>query len=178
MAAFISEAELKSYIGYTLDTGKATLCMDAACDLIRNATGQKFEAGEETIVLDGTGTDAVVLPQVPVEAVTEAKNDGEAVTDFMLTGAGLLLRKSPNTWSPGRQKVQVKYAFGYAEIPADLKLLAITIAARVYQQGIVTAETVGMSQVTYATDSLSLTAGEKNILSRYKTVRPDSATVA
>jgi hypothetical protein len=175
MTAFITKPELEAYIGYQADATKATMVIDAACDLIRNSTGQRFEAGEETILLDGTGTDAIVLPQVPVEAVTEVMNDEEAVTDFMLSGAGLLLRKFPQTWSPGRQRVKVKYSFGYATVPADLKLLAVTIAARVYQQGIVMQETVGMTQVTYATDSLSLTAGEKNILSRYKTIRPDSA---
>jgi hypothetical protein len=167
MEAFITAADLESYLGYEVDSDKATLSIDAACGLIRLVTSQDFEAGEATVLLDGSGTDALLLPNVPVEAVTEVKLAGEAVTEYLVASAGMLLRKSPGIWTEGRGNVEVKYTFGYAQVPAEIRMLALTLAARSYVQGIVTVAQVGMTNTTFATDALSMTDGEKGIAKRY-----------
>jgi hypothetical protein len=177
MSPFITTADLKSFLGYEVESDKATAAVEASCDLIRNSTGQTFEAGEATVLMDGTGTDAVLLPQVPVKAVSAVKLQGEVVTDFMISGSGLLLRTSPGVWTEGRQAVEVTYSYGYESVPPELKMLALTISARVYVQGIVTVAQVGMTNTTFATDALTLTAGEKDIISRHRPKRQDARIV-
>jgi hypothetical protein len=177
MAAFISKAELESFLGYAVDTDKATLTVDAACDFIRNHTGQDFATGSQTVLLDGTGLDTVLLPQVPVGTVSSVKLNGEVVTEYGISGSGMLLRTFPGVWTAGRQAVEVTYTYGYSEVPAEINMLALTIAARIYVQGLVTVAQVGLTNTTFATDALSLTEGEKNILSRYRVKRQDARVV-
>jgi hypothetical protein len=180
-APFISEDDLGTYLGYELVEDKATLCVEGACDLVRNRTGQAFdEVKEETITLDGSGTDAVVLPQLPVTEVIAVTDDETELEDFRLTQAGILQRTDAGVWTRGRGKVEVTYSYGYTAetVPREVRVLALTLAARLYQQGIVASETVGATSVTYSTDSLTLTAGEKAILKRYRVRHQDVAKVA
>lgn len=178
--SFISIPDLAAYLGYSItsEDPKGLLCVDGACELIRTLTGQKFTLAEdETILLDGTGTDTVLLPQYPALSVSAVSLEGEAVEDFMRTDSGLLRLPYPKVWTSGRQKVEVTYSHGYSEAPRDIRMLAVTIAARLYAQGIVSAETVGMAQVTYPTDSLTLTAGEMAIIKRYRIIKQDATVV-
>jgi hypothetical protein len=186
MKAFITSTELKDRLGYELVSANATLCVDGACALIRSATGQSFShIEEEVIALDGSGTDVVLLPQLPVEEVKAVKVNGEAVEDWRFYDkSGILARVttapvSCATWPKGRQNVEVTYSYGYeqTDVPAEVRLLALTIAARLYQQGIVASETVGTTQVTYSTDSLTFTKGEQAIIDRYRFIRRDSTQI-
>jgi hypothetical protein len=180
MAAFITNSDLKAFMGYpSLEEDKADLATDSACDLIRGATGQSFaQVDGETVVLDGTGTDALLLPQLPVWEVTAVAVDGEELEaeDYNFTGAGLLLRLDADVWTLGRQMVEVTYSYGVETVPAEIRALALTVATRLYQQGTAVSATVGASSVTFATDALSFTEGEKAIVRRYKLTRQDSLT--
>ena len=42
---------------------------DAACDMVRTLAEQTFNDGTTTLTVDGTGTDAIVLPELPVNTV-------------------------------------------------------------------------------------------------------------
>jgi hypothetical protein len=182
-APFVSRTDLSQYRDEDLTTSdKALICVDAACDTVRTITGQTFNLVEdEEIVLDGTGTDALILPQRPVVEVTEvSENDEELVVDddFKLNGNGILLRMPTasddygwirNTWRCGRGNVAITYSHGYEaeDLPRDIRIVALLIASRLYTQSSeVTFESLGAYSVRYGRMAMDLTPTEKAILYR------------
>jgi hypothetical protein len=172
---FITPADLVGYIGRggTTDPG-IVLAVNAACDMCRIHAEQTF-----TSVLDGTGTDALLLPEHPVTQAGTVIVDGEEVADYVLTDNGILIRKmeeapfSTLTWPQGRQNVTVVYDYGYpdADMPQDLKMVALAIASRLVLQGPAIQETVGENSMRFAVASTDLTSGEAAILRKYKRTR-------
>ena len=108
-----------------------------------------FNAGTSTILLDGTGTDALLLPEIPVSAAGTVLVAGGTVTDYVLNGNGILFRKQTGTdvdyteallpirWPTGRQNIQVTYSHGYesADLPRSVRMVALAVAARLVVQG-------------------------------------------
>src|SRR5689334_15369184 len=93
---FISAQDIVDYLGRgnTSDPGML-IALDAACDTVRTFAEQDFnQVIGGTVVLDGTGTDALVLPGRPVSAAGTVSVNGTAITDYMLSGNGLLFRGS------------------------------------------------------------------------------------
>src|SRR5688500_4621763 len=90
---FISVSDLSSYIGrdVSADAG-ATIAVDAACEAVRNECGQEINRGTTTFTLDGTGTDALLIPQRPVNAAGTVLVNGGTVTDYVLNSNGILFR--------------------------------------------------------------------------------------
>lgn len=183
---FISVQDLEDYLGreVTADPG-ALIAVDAACDMCRTVSEQTFNAGTATVTLDGTGTDALLLPQRPANTVGTVVVSGGTVTDYVLKDNGVLVRKLPVTaaidywsevpyptavWPAGRQNVEVTYTHGYAsaDIPRDVAMVALAIASRLVVQGPASFETVGDSSVRYAVANTDLTNGEKAILTKYR----------
>jgi hypothetical protein len=91
---FITLTDLSDYLGrdVSADDG-AVIALDAACDICRDIAEQNFNAGTATFVLDGTGTDSILLPQLPVVSVSGHVN-GTAITDYTLNSNGILFRGS------------------------------------------------------------------------------------
>lgn len=186
---FISRQDLTDYLGrdVTADDG-ALIAIDAACEICRSLTEQSFNEATDTITLDGTGTDALLLPELPVSNAGTVTVSGGTVTDYVLKDDGLLIRKYPDpvtvdywsderpptvVWPAGRQNVEVTYDHGYADedLPRDVRLVALSIASRLVVQGVASQETVGETSVRYGTNATDLTAGEKAILRKYKRSR-------
>lgn len=163
----------------------ATVAVDAACDVCRIACGQDFnEVTNDVIVLDGTNSDALILPQIPVSEVSEVVVGDDTLVvddDYKLTGNGILVRTWPMRWRWGRQNIRVTYTRGYPddELPRDVRVVALALAKRIYQaasSGSVRSETIGAYSVTYATgaeqiQSADLTKGERFILYKYRRPR-------
>jgi hypothetical protein len=104
--------------------------------------------------------------------------NGGTVTDYMLTADGRLLRGSAVSstctlpvWPMGRQNVQVTYEYGYTEVPRDVRMVALQIAARIVVQGVTVRETQGDLSVDYATAATDLNANELRILRKYRKAR-------
>lgn len=166
---------------------QAVLALDSAEALIRTYCDQSFDLIEDDIVLlDGTGSRSLLLPQLPIIAVTSVstfdEDDTETELDpseYVVTEAnGILWRKSHrDVWSRGIANVSVTYDHGYAELPPDLLTEAIfPIAARGLASnagGEIQREDIGTYSVTYA-DSTSgggLQDGERLVLDRYRQQR-------
>lgn len=177
---FISRDDLTDYLGrdVTNDDGAIIAC-DAACDAIRTLTEQEINRATSTITLNGTGTDALVLPQFPVNSAGTVVVSGGTVTDWALSDDGILFRKAatngdastPNlVWPAGRQNVTVTYDHGYDDndIPRDLRFCALSFASRVITQGPALREQSGQQAVTYAVASTDFTNGELIILRKFK----------
>jgi hypothetical protein len=187
--SFIDTQDLSDYIGRDVtDDDGAVICVDSAIEMVRTLTEQDFSPLTDTIALDGTGTDTLLLPQLPVSgAGTVVVNGGTLTTsDYVATADGHLIRTGGTAiwttwlrgdyptpyWPPGRRNVTVTYDHGYAgTVPADVRAVALNIASRMITQGGASFESVGQVSKRYAVASTDLTNGEKAILRRHRVAR-------
>lgn len=186
MTDFLTVSEVSDYLGRDLSADDAApLVVSMACETVRTITEQDFtETVGGTAVLDGSGTDVVILPQRPVSAAGTVVVNGETLEadDYGVTEEGLLIRTagtatwstwttSPTSyWPQGRQNITVTYDYGYSggTPPSDVRMVAMMIASRLLTQGVAQSEQVGQVNARYAVASTDLTAGEKAILRKYK----------
>jgi len=175
---FISVAELGDYLGQDLtDDEAAAIAVAGASDICRTIAEQRFDyVTDEIIELDGSGTDALLLPELPVESVSAVLIDEESVNGWVLAAAGrlgTLYRRS--RWPRGRQNVAVTYTHGYPpeEFPEDVRMVALTIASRLFnQRGPVEFESIGAYSVRYATQTQApASALEMAILRKYRRIK-------
>lgn len=186
--SFISQQDLEDRLGRNLQADAGALfAIDAACDVVRTVTEQTFnQTVGGTAVLDGSGTDALLLPELPVSAAGTVLVNGTAVTDYVLDSNGVLYRRGPlsgagtttteeipRVWPSGRQNITVTYDHGYpvADVPPSVREVALSLASRLIVQGVATEETVGDVRVKYAGAATDLTAGERMILRKYRSHR-------
>ena len=95
---FIDPEDLSDYIGIDVsaDAG-ALIAIDAACDICRDVADQSFNQGTATLTLDGTGTDFLPLPRLPVVNAGTVNVGGTVVTDYAVDyERGALIRKLPD----------------------------------------------------------------------------------
>lgn len=176
---FISTQDIVDYLGRggTADPGMI-IAADAACDTVRTIAERSFNQATSTVTLDGTGTDAILLPELPVTAAGTVTVNGGTITDYVLNGNGVLLRGTAGpypriVWPAGRQNVRVTYDHGYAtvDLPRDVRMVALSIASRLVLQGPAMEESVGPTRIKYAAASTDLTNGELRILQKYRQTR-------
>jgi hypothetical protein len=182
---FISEDDLSDILGrdVTDDLG-ATIAVDAACDICRDVAEQTFNRGTSTFTLNGSGTDALMLPEMPVNSISSVVVNGGTVTNYRLAENGILYRGTisagasteydtnviPSVWPSGRQNVSVTYDHGYADadIPRSVRMVALSLAQRIVTQGPAVEESQGDLRVKYAGPAMDLTKGEERILRKHK----------
>jgi hypothetical protein len=172
VAAFITATELSSFLGRDVTTDDGVdLAIDGACATCETVADQTFGETNETVTLDGSGTDAMVLPGVPVSRVSSVTVAGTATTEFVAdTRRGMLVKQS-GLWPRGRMNVVVRYTHGYrsTDVPDDVRMVALNLAGRLLVQGPknAMAETNGDVQIRYAVAATDLTANELRILRRH-----------
>jgi hypothetical protein len=164
---------------------QAILALSNAEALVRTYCDQSFDLEEDDIVLlDGTGTRSLLLPQLPAIGVTSVSTfDDDDIetqldpTDYVLAGDnGILWRTHRDAWPRGIQNISVTYDHGFETLPSDLLNAIMVIASRGLSSsagGEVQAEAIGTYSVTYA-DSTSgggLQDGERLVLDRYRQQR-------
>lgn len=177
---FISRQDLSDYIGrdVTSDDG-ALIAIDSACEMVRTFTEQQLDAVTGgTAILDGSGTDTLLLPELPVNAAGTVLVNGTAITDYTLSGNGVLTRGSAGyrnwshgdlyVWPTGRQNIRVTYDHGWSSVPEDLRLVALSIATRLVVQGPASYEVMGQQQIRYGVNSTDLTNGERALIQKYR----------
>jgi hypothetical protein len=176
-APFITVQDVSDLLGRDLTTDDgATIAIEAACDICRTESGQLFTTLTETITLDGTGTDAILLPERPANTAGTVLVNGTAEANYRLNGNGVLLRGTAGSdprpvWPAGRQNITVTYSHGYGTVPADVRMVALQSASRMVIQGAATEEQIGDVRVKYAAPAADLTPGELRILGRYRQIR-------
>lgn len=188
---FATESELESYTGTSVATDRARLLLDMASAAIRAYTNQTISQATTTAILPGTFTDAMVLPERPVTAITLVKIGDTTLTvdtDYVWDGAHTLYRGTKvdgvlsvngpdyliNGWGdwggPGAQ-VTVTYTHGLANIPNDVKGVCLALCARsLASPDGVNSESVGTYSVSYSRTggAVSLLTEEKALLNRYR----------
>jgi hypothetical protein len=173
--SFISTTELGSYLRRDVSAEElATIATDAACAVVRTYTRQTLTATDgDTVsyVLRGTAS-SLLLPGLPVLAIDEVRIDDEVTLDWRVEENGIVsLTDLPS--SSAERIVEVDYSHGYDPVPDDLRLVALTVAARIYEQGTARQESTGSSSITFSVAaSTDLSSGEKAIVEKYRVIRP------
>jgi hypothetical protein len=183
---FPTVSDLEDYLGVELTASQVIraqglLAMSAA--VVRNYTGQTFDLVEDdVIVLDGSYTDTLYLPQLPVTAVASVTVNGEAVVeddDWTFTAAGRLRRVGSYGafyyWGVSPALVTVTYSHGYETLPEDVKLVVLAAATRSWANPTgETSESIGSYSHSWSTATaeqgagIYLTDAEMSLLNRYR----------
>jgi hypothetical protein len=193
MVAFVTVSQMETALQRQLDWPAATEALDEACEMVRDFLGQRLDrVVGDVVTLSGTGRATLLLPQLPVTAVSsvvETGYDGTLttlpVTDYLLDtddGDGILW-KLAGCWPAGIKNVAVTYDHGYLDldaIPASIRGVTITVASRLYHQQAATpgmrSEQLGASSYTRDDSYTSgLGAFEQSILSAHKVRRIPAA---
>ena len=148
--------------------------LEMASDLIRGYTRQVLSLVEGDVeVHDGAGHSVLLLRELPVVEVASVTVDGEPVTDWYASEAGVLRRTDGESW-PLNEKVEVTYTHGYEDLPGDIVAVTLQLAGRgVTNPSGIQREQLGQYAVTYtggqvAGGTVGLTSGEKLVLDRYR----------
>ncbi|MFJ7250763.1 hypothetical protein ACIQWA_39830 [Kitasatospora sp. NPDC098652] len=144
----------------------AALVLDTASAVVRAEAGQRFTRGTTTVAVTPRGSVAY-LPQRPVVSVQLVRRGGIVLPaeDYRLWRDELHFRQL------GFGPAYVTYTHGYAEVPADVRALVLTLAGRVLTNPRdLRQESVGAVSVTYAAETIgaSLAPVERDQLARYR----------
>jgi hypothetical protein len=173
MDPFITVEDLGAKMHRDLSSDDAAvICVDAACDFIRDLTGQTINlVTDDALSIDGTGTDALLLPEAPVVAVSAVTVNGDTIpTGSYGVKHEMLIRKDLGYWTLGRLNVVVTYDHGWDEdtLPRSLKMVALSIAERMFTQGSgIVYQSLGQYAVRYSDVATALTLTEQTILRKH-----------
>jgi hypothetical protein len=141
--------------------------------------GRKIEATNVTEYFDG-GTLEIILNHFPVNSVASVKyNAGTQNTPNWQTisaedytkylGEGII--KHVSIFPDGDRNIEVVYNAGFSTVPDDLKLLALELVGRLFNQrkaqGI-KSESMGSAKLDWSSD---LTEDQKMIIGNYRKIR-------
>lgn len=179
---FISQIDLETYLGAALDDDRSAIAVDSACQILRDAAGQQIDfVADDVVLLDSDGGDTLLLPELPVVSISSVTGPGGfALVDgidyvFDKETSALVTKARGARFLRGRQVYAVTYSHGFVTVadtpagavayPSSLRALALTLAARIYDQQLASSESVGGSSITYSVpEALSLSPQEQEIL--------------
>lgn len=169
MAWFASVAELKTFTqDSSIDDSFAELVLELVTDAIKTEARQQLEKIEnDTYSGQGEG-EAILLPEIPVIAVSVVEVDGVALgaTDYELDKrAGILTRTNSRIWTG---LVEVTYTHGFDPIPPTIKLICLTAARRIVRNPEGYHSAVADDTHLIFAPELVLDEGERRILSRFR----------
>jgi hypothetical protein len=176
-------SELASKVQHDVDTLSAQQAHDDAAALIEGYTHRSFTAVAEVTEIKRISAGRITLRQ-PVTDIASVKFvDGASRyptawtfdgVDKVWIGAGTEIINLPTYDNFFHYSTaEVVYTTGYAAAPADVKAVALAVAARGYSNPTgIRSETIGAYSYTNAGDgetvaSAGLLAGERDVLNRY-----------
>lgn len=193
MGDFVTTADLATLMQVaeaSLDTALASISISAAQATVRGYLGQQITlVSDDEVLLDGSGTVLLRLPERPVVSVLQVLEDSDAITDYVLRRS-FLIRTDHRRWRWGHANIDVTYTHGWQSaaldsdisdsdfdsdhVPADLVYVTLNLARRYYQQalsgqqGVIRSETIG--SYSYTLESAAgqeLLPAERSILDGY-----------
>ena len=192
MRPFIGTDDLSAITGTTVtdDDLITAIALDAGCEAVRSYTGQTINYVEDDVEEhDGKGTRAVRLDERPIRDITSVEVDGVALDADVLSIRKSFVRRKDAVFPVGLGNIVVTYSHGWDAIPddsagddllvpADLRLVALLSAKRVYSavgmiEGTPTGETIGsysysLSSAAIVQSAAELFDAEKNVLEHYR----------
>ncbi|GAB3656487.1 hypothetical protein [Glycomyces tarimensis] len=113
----VTEAELEELTGQTISESKATLLLNTASGVVRNAVRQHLtEVIDDVVTIMGTTSFWLDLPERPVTAVTRVAIDGDeltAGTDYKRVGNKLWRRGGWRACPSEPSEIEVTYTHGW-----------------------------------------------------------------
>jgi hypothetical protein len=188
VAAFATVDELAEYTRKAIDSDAAVVSasrlLDVASAAIRSYCRQSFDlvTGDVVVLDDPAGLPGVLLPELPVLAVTsvETLSDGTwtalAADGFEWDSYGRvwLTGKAPVWWPRLTRSVRVTYNHGYASVPEDVKAVCLALAGRLYTNPLgLVSESIGNYAVRYENNraaGVAFSDFELAILGNYRLV--------
>ncbi len=143
---FITTTDLEAILGVTLPAPNALIvkiALDGACTAVRTSLGQVVNLVNNDVELrHGNGNVRMRLRQRPVRAVDSVTVDDEliATTNWKLKDSTVWLHKGDVFWR-GILNVSIQYDHGWdltdvsgdMGVPADIRLVALGAARRIYK---------------------------------------------
>lgn len=185
MPSFAQVADLQAFTGQTLNTAQAQQVLNQSTGLIQAWTGQNlFQVVNETVTVDPLPNMSVMLPELPVTAVTSFSwLDDKFGTGWNVIPANQYRFKSwgavyivpyqgfdTSKWPTDLDTIQVTNTHGYATSPQPVYDVCISLAARLLINPYMLAQTqTGGVRVVY-TASMAASAlldTEKTALGRF-----------
>lgn len=168
MSTLATEAELEIHLQRPVASDVAALALAGASGVVRGYCGWDLLREDTTLVLDGTGTLVLPLPTLLLIDVTEIRVDDVAISPD-LTYQPKWTRRGQIFWAEGwaaDAKVEVDCTHGYDDVPDLIRLVALTVAARIVDNPTdVKAASAGSVSRTYDT---ALSALELRLLGPYR----------
>jgi hypothetical protein len=157
-----AEAEVRAYCGWHLAPSKT-----------------------ETITLDGTGTNVLLLPSLHVTDLVSITEDGTLADaeSYQWSSSGVVRRGSSGsswrpawgqTWTGALRGIVVEFTHGYDEMPMDLQAVVEQMSSRAQELSEASQVLSQVGQVRYAVgvDGLRQTGllaeGDRQVLDRYR----------
>lgn len=182
---FINAKDLADYLHFTnqdlLEEGLADIAIDSACQSVRDWCDQLVEATAVVDKVNGNDTAVLVLPHFPIISTTSLKmyGDGQLVasseeilvdgTDYVMDAAsGIVERVDDGVWTRGTRNIVWTGTYGHDPVPTTVRLVALQIAARIYDEGMAVSESAGTYSGTFSGDAGQLSDREKRALHRYR----------
>lgn len=192
MRPFIGTDDLGALLGRSVSDSDliTAIALDSGCESVRSYVQQTINYVEDDIEeYDGRGTNKIRLTQRPVRALTSVEVDDKEqdLTNFSLRKS--MLRWKTDWFPVGYGNVVITYDHGYdiipddsagddVLVPADLRLVALLAARRVYinvgaMEGVLQSESIGKysyskSITAAAASAAELLLPEMRVLDRYK----------
>lgn len=164
MANWFTASDFASAVQQDVDTATANLLITKACDTVREEVRQDIDyVASDTITIYGDGDILLVLPQIPVTAISAVTYVGTALTlpaaiqwkrngqlYRIATAASAYSDQTYYPWYEGAP-VTVTYSHGWQTIPASIYMVAMELAIDAYTnpQHLVT-EGIGGAQAVFA----------------------------
>jgi len=176
--SLVTSAEARTHLGITGYDDFLTAAITQVTAAVESYTGRSFTAEAEVIdVVDGGG-ECLVLSSPPVADLTEVldRDSEEALTltDLDLNAsAGLIYWLDRSSFSSGKRRYQVTYDSGYASVPNDVKLAALTWVAEIFaNRPSAKSEQLGDHQVSWAgiLNAIGMPDRVKLLLSKYRDI--------
>ncbi|MBP5922178.1 MULTISPECIES: mobile element protein [Streptomyces] len=153
-------AELAEKLGRDEDDPKLLYALRAASRRFRGQVGHAvIPVTTETVTLDGTGRESLLLPVWPTTAVQSVELEGVELvegTDYDWSDAGILRRLGCRVWPDKLRCLEVGYSHGFATSPEDIQEVVLERAEAAFTIPVgVQSKAVGGQSVTFGAQAAS-----------------------
>lgn len=168
-------ATLKAWLGTTSTTADDQLqrLVTAVSVGVAEFLRRDLHSQERTETYDGTGSDLLLLRQVPVTAVARVLVDGQELpaTSYRMTPLSLV--RLGGWWPTGWGNVQVTYTAGYADVPSDVEQAVLEICGyRWREKDRIGVASKGFGQETTTFHLTDMPESARSVLLSYRRVIP------
>ena len=154
--ALVSWETIKKFL--TLDAGSKELVeylINSASEEANTITGRLLKSRDLSLLLDGTDTKEIVLPQYPINSITGLWIDSNRIfgsetanADFILYKEEGIVSLDSSIFYEGQQNIKIDFNAGFDVVPSDLQTAIIEIVAWNRKRFAGNAHLIGIKTIT------------------------------